>query len=198
MSRAARTRLLALGLDAAGMEALEAATRRPRTVLARRELIVERLEIAEAMVLLDGWAARVRQLADGRRQVLAILLPGDVIGMCDHEHPVATSSAVAITDVQVCTAPGRAQSRALSRVYALSRALEESFLMAQITRLGRLHAYERVADLLLELLERLELAGSAHDGRFTIPITQELLADTLGLTSVHINRTLRRCAVMAS
>jgi CRP-like cAMP-binding protein len=60
-----------------------------------------------------------------------------------------------------------------------------------LTRLGRLSAQERLADWLLETCDRLTLAGPAAGGNLPVPLTQELLADALGLTSVHINRTLQ-------
>lgn len=64
--------------------------------------------------------------------------------------------------------------------------------MAHITRLGRLDAYERILDLLLEFNERLTLSGIASDGHFPLPLTQEMMADALGLTPVHVNRMLQR------
>jgi CRP-like cAMP-binding protein len=132
----------------------------------------------------------VRQLADGRRQILNFLLPGDLIGVCDQAHPVATTTAAALTNVHLCALPQKPPP-ALHAAYIASRALEHSYLLAQITRLGRMSAHERMADLMLELLERLELAGHAGNGRFLLPITQEVLADALGLTPVHVNRTLQ-------
>ena len=75
--------------------------------------------------------------------------------------------------------------------YALSAALDEHYLMAQITRLGRFSASERLIDWMLETQERLMLAGLADGNRLSVPLTQEFLADTLGLTSGHVNRTLQ-------
>lgn len=185
-------RLAALApLDAAAKSALAAAVRKWRNVPARRELLIEGREIAEPLLMVKGWAARIRELADGRRQILSFLLPGDVIGLCDHERPLANSTVATITEVGVCTAPKRGISPALDEAYSLSHAFEEAYLIAQITRLGQLNAYERLADLLLELLERLEIAGLASGGTFTLPMTQEMLADALGLTPVHMNRTIQ-------
>ena len=189
---AAVIRLEALSpLDADARAALASAVQRPRTHRARREMIAEGQDIAETLLVLSGWAARVRLLEDGRRQILAFLLPGDLIGYCDQERPVASSSVIAVTEVDVCTAPDASVSPALARAYRQSRAREQAHLFSQITRLGRLNAHERIADFLLELLERLELAGLAAHGRYVMPLTQELMADALGLTSVHVNRTLQ-------
>lgn len=191
-SNPALKRLAALtDLDAEAASALDAAARRSRTIRARREVIAEGAICDEALLILAGWAARVRVLEDGRRQILDFLLPGDFVGLGEHRGALVTSAVTAMTDLQVCVAPSADDHPSLHRAYAISRALSEVDLLAQITRLGRLNAHERIADLLLELHERLELAGLAVDGRFNLPLTQELLADALGLTSVHVNRTLQ-------
>lgn len=182
-------------LDGPARAALNAAVRRPRRYLPRRELLSEGQEITETLLVLSGWAARVRTLEDGRRQIINFLLPGDLVGSCEHERPLALSTIIAVTQVDACVAPGAGVSPALARAYGLSRAYEEKHLLAHVTRLGRYDAREKIADFLLELLDRLELAGLAADGRYLMPITQEVMADALGLTSVHVNRmvqTLRR------
>ena len=83
-------------------------------------------------------------------------------------------------------------SPSLGRAYAVSKAIEEAHLLAQITRLGRLNALERLGDLMLELRERLELAGQLRNGSFDVPLTQEMLSDVLGLTPVHVNRMVQQ------
>ena len=178
-------------LDDAAHMALAHSARRTRRIGPNNEIQVEGKRIAETLLVLSGWCARVRQLADGRRQVLSFLLPGELIGLCDQDEPLASSTIVALTPVDLCVAPERGVHADLDRAYSISRAQDEALLMAQITRLGRMNAYERVLDLLLELHERLELAGLATGGRFLVPVTQEILGDALGLTSVHINRTLQ-------
>lgn len=192
LKAAAVTRLNALSpLDGQALAALRAAVDRPRQFRAKREMMVEGQEITETLLILNGWAARQRILEDGRRQIINFLLPGDLIGSCDYDRPVASSSVIALTEVEACAAPDPGVSPALAVVYALSRALGEAYLAAHITRLGRMNAQDRISDLLLELLERLELAGIASNGRITMPLTQEVLADAVGLTSVHVNRTLQ-------
>jgi len=73
----------------------------------------------------------------------------------------------------------------------LGAAVEQACLFRHVARLGWLDAYERLADLLLEFGERLSSAGLAVGGSFPMPLTQEMLADALGLTSAHVNRTLQ-------
>ncbi|WP_341208763.1 Crp/Fnr family transcriptional regulator [uncultured Sphingomonas sp.] len=187
------TRLMALApLDGAALAALELAMEETRAVRVRRDIITEGREIVQAQLLLSGWAARVRLLPDGRRQFLSFLLPGDLIGACDHPNALAVSTVVAMSDALVCPLPPAEAGSPLHTAYAISRAMDEGHLLAQITRLGRLNAQERISDLLLELHERLTLSGSATGNGFDLPLTQETLADALGLTSVHVNRMLQQ------
>lgn len=179
-------------LDGPAIAALEKALDRSVTVRARQELLHEGQEIVTAMLLMRGWAARTRCLEDGRRQIINFLQPGDLIGYSDLPRPLASSTVVALSDVLWCPAPDAHASTSLARAYSVSRAIDEAHLLGQITRLGRLSADERIQDLLLELVERLELAGLAQDGQCEIPLTQEMLADALGLTPVHVNRMLQQ------
>ena len=192
-TRSAPTRLSAIApLDAPSLFALREAVSLAHPMRNHSELVGEGKEIAGPRLIVSGWAARQRFLPDGRRQILSFLLPGDLIGNCSQPRPIAVSSVVALSDLFLSDAPAAKDLPALGAAYAISAALEESYLLAHITRLGRLSALERIADLMLELYERLTLAGLAGHNRFELPLTQEMLADALGLTSVHINRMLQQ------
>ena len=186
------TRLARLGAkDADAQAALAAAITRATPVRQRRELMSEGRDGGAPRGIVSGWAARVRLLLDGRRQFVSFLLPGDLIGVYRQPAPLATSTIIALTDVSVAQLPPPDSIPSLAAAYATSLALEESHLIAQIVRLGRLNAQERIADLLLELHERLALAGLGEKDGFALPLTQEILADALGLTPVHVNRMLQ-------
>lgn len=178
-------------LGAADMRAVAAAAAVPTASRVRGELVREGEEVAQSRLLLSGWAARVRILADGRRQFLSFLLPGDLIGSCRHPRPLAVASVTALTDVTWCWAPDADALPGLAGAYAVSHAMDEAHLLGHVARLGRLSAQERIADLMLELHDRLNAAGLALRGGFHMPLTQEVLADALGLTSVHVNRMLQ-------
>ena len=171
--------------------ALTAAIAMSRRLPSRCEIIREGREIAEPRLIVSGWAARVRLIADGRRQFLGFLLPGDLIGLCRQPAPLAVSTVIALTEVSHCPIPPACDWPRLAQAYAMSEALGEAYLLAHIVRLGRLNAQERIGDLLLELHERLALADQADTDGFDLPLTQEILADALGLTSVHVNRMLQ-------
>jgi CRP-like cAMP-binding protein len=159
---------------------------------ARREILREGEPIARPLLLLSGWAARVRHFPDGRRQVAHLLVPGDFVALAGHRDAVAPATVVAMTQVAVAPTPRHDEADAdLLELYARSAALEQALLLRQVARVGRLDAYDRLADLFLELRDRLDPPGMAGRDSFHVPLTQEVLADALGLTSVHLNRTLQ-------
>lgn len=90
-------------------------------------------------------------------------------------------------------APHAPRGSTLARAYEEQESERRLSLIENITRLGRMNARERLYDLLLSLIGRLELAGIPCASGHAIPLTQECLADALGLTSVHVNRTLQAC-----
>lgn len=186
-------RLTALArLSSGEIEALAAVEAAAVSVRARREIVEEGVPARQPLLLLSGWAARVRHFPDGRRQILHLLVAGDLIGLASHPDPVEPTTVVALTNVTVAPGPrGDEANPGLAEAYRLSAAIERIHLLRQVARLGRLGAYERLADLLLHLRDRLRLAGLAGETSFPLPLTQEVLADTLGLTSVHVNRTLQ-------
>ena len=87
---------------------------------------------------------------------------------------------------------GRAHDDGVASACVRAVGLEETRLFDHIVRLGRQSAFERVTHLLLELHERLAVVGLAFENRFPLPLTQEVLADALGLSIVHVNRTLQQ------
>ena len=155
--------------------------------------------------MVAGWACRFRYLSDGRRQIFSLLLPGDGVGVCLRANPLANAGTMALTSVECVDAADLVQPSVLQDLPELAKALqtsadaEERRMLDHTVRLGRMTALERTAHLLLELYDRLEAVGLADDSRFDFPVTQEALADTLGLSVVHMNRTLqelRRQAVV--
>lgn len=197
---AVATRLSALAPLEAHSVALLESLGSLRSVPAGVELIDERGFPPRALFIVKGWVARVRGLPDGRRQILSVLLPGDALGLCFRPHPLALGSAVSLTPVQLLDASpvvaaiesGQPQWRDLDQALHVSAGMHEAYLLDQVTRLGRMTAYERLSHLFLELRDRLELAGLSAGRRFPMPLTQETLADATGLSTVHVNRTLQQ------
>lgn len=191
-----RLRLLT-GLDDAEIRAIEQLYGTPRTVRPRTELFADGEEARRIHVLLDGWACRYRLLADGRRQITAVMIPGD---LCDldalyleaDDSAVATITActLAVIDVAGLRTLVREQPR-IGEALGWLGAVENAILAERNACLGRLSAREHLAHLLCEMMIRQTLVGKATADRFALPLTQEDIADVLGLTAVHVNRVLQ-------
>ncbi len=151
--------------------------------------------------LYSGWAFRFKSLSDGRRQILNFLLPGDLIGLQEQFSDGPSHGVDALTDVTLCVFP-------LTKLWDLYRdhpnlaysvtwlaAREESNVDENLLSTGRRNAVERIAALLLHLhrrATRLGLADRADNGSIAFPLTQSHIADALGLSLIHTNRSLRR------
>lgn len=166
---------------------------------AESRLLSEGAEIRSPHFILSGWACRMRELADGRRQIMGLLLPGDAIGLCLRAHPLAQSTVITHSPVRTVEAPeipvawrDRTRVPGLALALDLAAAEDEHFMLCHAMRLGRQTAYERTANLFMELDYRLSGRGLSHSGRFPFPLTQETLADAVGLSVVHVNRTLQQ------
>jgi len=161
-------------------------------------LVQQGEKLSDAVVIESGWAARYRTLEDGRRQIMNFLLPGDLFDLCaflliKSDHAVGTITACTVNRV-----PINQVTRLFERHPRLGSALwmgglqEEAILRERILSLGRRNAEERTAHLLYELWVRLAQVGERDGKSFELPLTQPILADALGLTSVHVSRTLRK------
>lgn len=152
---------------------------------------------SRARFILSGWGCRQRVLPDGRRQIFSFLVPGDAVWLTRRLGPelstTTTLTAVETIDAEpVLDAIDAGQAPGLARAIQTLERMEQGYLLDHIVRLGRQTAYERVAHLLLELQGRLEVGGLGDSQRFPLPLTQEVLADALGLSIVHVNRTLQQ------
>jgi CRP-like cAMP-binding protein len=147
----------------------------------------------EVLVLLAGVAGEARMLADGRRQILALRFPGDTLTPNPGETLVALTRA-RVTDVaplMVCLADASTAFGPLRRAWLRAHLTDQAILRDQVVRLGRMSAFERVAHMLLEAHERLAQVGLVQDTTFHMPLTQEVVGDAMGLSVVHLNRTLQ-------
>lgn len=150
------------------------------------------------LIVKDGWAIRYKTLEDGRRQVLNVLLPGDMFDLqvlvaAEADHSVSTITTLETLSVkpkvfrQILTETGR-----LTLAFWWMQVQEEAFLREQIVRNGQQTARERIGHFLLELHRRLLIADEGTRDGFRMPLTQSVIADALGLTPIHTNRVLRQ------
>lgn len=151
-------------------------------------------------IIVRGWAARARVLPDGRRQIFSFLIPGDVVSGRRRSSLWMADGVTALTRVETvelgvlcAAAAGRAEwIGALTHAFHATAATEDELLFDHIVRLGQQSAIERTANLFIELWQRLAAAGLARGQSYELPLKQEHLADALGMTLVHVNRTLQR------
>lgn len=165
-----------------------------RRIPKHHDIFAEGDTLRDVMFLRHGWAYRYRLLGDGRRHIVNFLIPGDFVGPY---FPTAAHFCGTLTDVTLLQAPRSDFSDANRDCPALASALEAimaseyRLLSERLVSLGRRNARERMAHLLVELYERMLRVGLITDNSYEFPVTQEILADTLGLSVVHVNRTLR-------
>lgn len=148
-------------------------------------------------ILISGWACRYKILRGGERQIVAMVLAGDP---CDLDCVLVhrqDSSVVALTRAAVAVVPrnallsiGREYPRLADMLLWLTT-LDHAQMSERISSLGRRSARQKVAHLFCELLVRLAGVGLQSGSGYHLPLTQEVIADTLGLTPVHINRVLQ-------
>lgn len=173
-------------------------TRNTVSVPGDRQLKAEGERPTHVHVVLDGLACRHKILADGRRQILAFMVPGDpcdfqvfLLEHMDHSIGTLTPSVVAVVSRQdIETA--LEERPALARAFWLSTMLDEAILREWLVNVGRRNAYERMAHLLWELYLRHAIVGCVAEDGFHLPLTQADLADALGLSTVYVNKTITR------
>lgn len=149
-------------------------------------------------LLVDGWACRYKVLSDGRRQIMAYLLPGD---LCDSHGFILKEmdhSIGLLSDAKIARISREKVLAAFSERPALARALWWSTLVdlatlrEWIVNIGQRDAYHRIAHMFVEVWIRLRTVGLTDGGSLEMPLTQAEVGDTMGLTPVHVNRVMQR------
>ena len=168
-----------------------------RTVPARVDLIREGDPPKDVRLILDGFACRYKTLDNGKRQIVAYLLPGD---FCDlnavilnaMDHSIGTLSACTVVDIPRHRILELTACPAIARAFWWVTLVDEATLREWLLNVGQRTAVTRVAHLLCELVARLQVVGIAKDGSYKLPLTQVDIGDTTGISFVHISRCLQR------
>lgn len=181
--------------QSAQLEAAVIGTRRlaPRTVL-----VEANTPLHQSTILVEGMMCRYFEDLQGLRQLVALHVAGDFVDLHGYplrqlDHEIATLSAC-----EVAFVPHAALDRIVEQDAQLARRLWYATMLdaamhrAWLFRLGRLDAVGRVAHMFCEIDVRLGAVGLSDGRRFGLPLTQLDLAETCGLTSVHVNRVLRQ------
>lgn len=181
------------------LELIQSLKKRMVSVAAGHSIIQEGQADAPLFTLFTGWAFRFKTLSDGRRQILNFLLPGDFIGVQQKMTEASAHGVEALSDVSLCTF----QRDALWALHRAAPSLgfdvtwlaaqEESLVDDNLLSVGRRSAEERIATLLILLFKRAAavMPQGGADG-VPFPLTQQHIADSLGLSLVHTNKTLRK------
>jgi CRP/FNR family transcriptional regulator, anaerobic regulatory protein len=148
----------------------------------------------ELFVLREGWVMLTRLTCDGNRQVFRSVLPGELLGFQQHLLGPTIYSAIALLDSVVCRVPNivrlcSTQSE-LGLSLAAAAACDMMLTEMYLSNITHRSARERIAFMVLELYHRLRRRGLNKGYSILFPLKQEDIADTLGLTTIHINRTL--------
>lgn len=179
--------------------ALEHLCRKPSQLREGADLIQEGDKPEAVFLVLKGWAYRYKHLADGSRQIMAYLVPGDLCDIqiflfekMDHSIGVLSNAEVVkIRAVEMLELMDRYPR--IERAMMWATLVDEATLREWLLNVGQRSALQRVAHLFCELHVRLSVVGLVDDDcSFDLPLTQSDLADTTGITTVHANRTLQR------
>ena len=164
---------------------------------AGKQVLSQGTSLDHIFVLCVGWAFRYIQISDGRRQILKFLLPGDLFSSISIFEESSHFSVRALTSVQISSfARPEIRNRysadpAVQSTIAQSCVADACDATEFLAVLGQCSAEQRIAYLLLHLIRRIAARHVIREQRYAFPLRQQHIADTVGLTSVHVSRVLR-------
>jgi CRP-like cAMP-binding protein len=175
---------------------------RRRKFVAGVDLVHQGQADQSAYILAKGWVCSYKLLPDGGRQIVDFQIPGDFLGLrsvlfrtADHNiEPITPVEASEVIITDLLDAFARTPRLATAVLWAASR--DEAMVVEHLVGIGRRNALERTAHYLLEFGARLRLVGLGTKEGYDCPLSQYMLADALGLSSVHVNRVLRQLREM--
>jgi CRP-like cAMP-binding protein len=179
-------------------EVLRASVSEIRTHPASRAIVKLGTTLNASTLLVEGIVCRYKDLADGQRQIMELHVPGDFVDLHGFllkriDHNVGSMTAVRVASVPHDALRGITETHPhLGRMLWFSTLLDAAIHREKILSVGRRTAVARIAHIFCELLVRLRLIGLARDNSYDLPLTQADLADVTGLTSVHVNRMLKK------
>ena len=184
-------------LDQADEEAILALPHREKKIERLGYIVREREAATHSCLLLSGYAIRHKVVVNGARQIVAIHMKGDTVDLQNSFLEIADHSVQVLTDSEVAFIP-RAEIKKLAfsrpnigMAMWLDTLVDGSVFREWIANIGRRDARTRLAHLFCEFSLRLKLAGLGEATDYELPMTQEQIADATGLTSVHVNRTIK-------
>jgi CRP-like cAMP-binding protein len=168
-----------------------------RSIKKQRDLVVDGAEYRNLCFVIAGYEMRYKVLRNGKRQILSIIMPGDIIGFPVSFFERSTYSVVALSylKINICSLDayvGLCFERPQFGLALSWLAVKEAAIYAErVVDIGRRTPVERLVHFLLELHSRLLTIGLAEKTSFNLPISQEVMADALGLSVPHLNRVMQ-------
>ena len=149
------------------------------------------------MILLTGFAFRHKVTGEGGRQILSVHMPGEFLDLQNSFLGVADHNVQALTRCDIASVPVAAlqgiasQRPRIAKAMWIDTLIDAAIFREWIVNVGRRDSITRIAHLLCEFALRLRAAGLGEENRYSLPMTQEQIADCTGLTPVHVNRVLQ-------
>lgn len=186
-------------------EQIEALPMRMQRFRRGDDIIRQHSRPQESCLITEGFAARLLHMADGKRQITAVHIPGDFVDLHGLLLKVMDHSVTAISDCRAAFVPHAAvvqlveRAPHVGRLFWMSTTIDAAIQRAWIGCLGRRSAVMHLAHLICEMYLRLNAVGLASEHRMGFPVTQSEMSDILGLSAVHVNRVaqeLRRTGLI--
>jgi CRP-like cAMP-binding protein len=177
---------------------LRASVSEIREYPAGRTIVRTGTTVSVSTLLVEGVVCRYKDLADGQRQIMELHVAGDFVDLHGFllkqlDHNVGAMTAVRVASVPHDALRGITETHPhLGRMLWFSTLLDAAIHREKILSIGRRSAMARIAHIFCELLVRLRIVGLANERSYVLPLTQADLGDVTGLTSVHVNRMLKK------
>lgn len=176
---------------------LKEISRKKIRIPSNTDIITEGTRPSNVHLVMDGFACRYKILSDGKRQITAFLVPGDfcdlhVAILGEMDHTIGTPWGCHIVEIPTATIEELGQNHPrIMRALWWATLVDEGTLRSWLVSMGQRPADKQLAHLICELLVRLQTVGAADANSFDFPLSQVDIGDTMGISVVHVNRTLQ-------
>ena len=184
-------------LDSADEAAVRALPFKMRQIAASQYIVREGQLPKRCGVICEGYAYRQKLTVDGDRQIVMVLVPGDLLDLqnlflTESDHDIQALTVTSIAEVPIGAIADLVAARpGVGRALWADSLVEASITREWLLNVGRRNARTRIAHLLCEFRQRLQTIGEGEESGYELPMTQEQMGDALGLTPVHVNRMLQ-------
>jgi CRP-like cAMP-binding protein len=169
-----------------------------RQLPAEHHVVSDGQRCTECCLVADGFCARSKTIANGKRQILSIHIPGEIpdlmslfLHVMDHDLITLTPCTMGFINHETLQKLHRRKPN-VAEIFWRDTLIDAAMFREWIVNVGQRPAPARLAHVMTELRERLKLIGRAEGNSFEMPLTQEQIGDALGITAVHANRVIRQ------